>query len=93
MTRLERAALLRVLYDAKRETVLHRAEWIECLDLHVEIDAFGSELVDPDYRGVSDSFENRGEAGHDSLTIEVPRMFSPPYSGRHDDQRCGDCHI
>src|SRR5207237_6050719 len=48
LSRLERTPSFRVLDDAECESILHGAEWIERLDLDVEIDARGCESVDLD---------------------------------------------
>jgi len=58
---LEKAALLRILNDAEGETVFDGAERVEGLDLDVEVDVRGSELVDADDGCVADGFEDAGE--------------------------------
>jgi hypothetical protein len=55
---LERAGAFGILDDAERQAVLHRAHWIECLDLGVEVDMGWRQLVDLDDWCVAHGFEN-----------------------------------
>src|SRR5206468_7302527 len=65
LARLEGPLPLSILDDAEREAVFHRAEWIECFDLDVEIDARGREAIDLDRRRVADGSEDARESTHE----------------------------
>ena len=62
----EAAVGLRGLDDAEREAVLDRAERVERLELHVELDALRLQRLDPDHRRVADGLEDaRPDPGAD----------------------------
>src|SRR6185436_100802 len=69
LSRLELSGLLGVLDNAERETILHRAERVECFDLYVKVDAFGSKSVDFHDGRVADRLENAGETSHRSVLM------------------------
>ncbi len=58
LPRAERAAPLGIFDDAQREAVLDRAHRVEGLDLHVQIDVVGRDLVQSHDRRSADGFEN-----------------------------------
>src|SRR5205823_9239222 len=64
LSRFERARSLRVLDDAERETILHRAERIERFDLDIEIDVRRRDVVDLHNRRLADGLEDVGEFCH-----------------------------
>ena len=61
---LSSPGLLRRLDHAERQSVLDRAQRVERLDFHIEVDAVRSEAVDPDDRRVSDCLQNALKSRH-----------------------------
>jgi hypothetical protein len=57
---LQFAGFFRCFDDAKRQTVLHRTERIESLDLDEKIDIWRGQLANFDNRRVADRFKNVG---------------------------------
>mmetsp|Transcript_22030 Transcript_22030/g.39493 ORF Transcript_22030/g.39493 Transcript_22030/m.39493 type:complete len:241 (+) Transcript_22030:510-1232(+) len=62
-SRLELTALLCILNDSEGQTVLDRAQGVEVLDLHVEVDACRSKSVDLHHGCVSNCFGDVVEDG------------------------------
>ena len=73
LSRFERSRPFGVLDDAEGEAVLHGAERIEGLDLHMKIDAGRCEAIDLDDRRVADGAEYVCKSGH-----EVPPFGVAP---------------
>ena len=61
---LELAGLLRRLDDPQSQTVLDRAQRVEGLDFHIEVDPVRGEAVDPDDRRVSDCLQYALKSRH-----------------------------
>src|ERR1700733_1836986 len=79
LTGLEFAGLLRRLDNAKRQPVLDRAQWVEGLDFHIEVDPIRGEAVDADNRRVCNGFQNALKSRHPNppvVSYDAPRAWA-----------------